>query len=64
MTSTTDKIKGKYNETAGKGILPTPTIGAVGLLDSTADLIAGQPQAGDIAYRWQTKQAVIFAIKL
>ncbi|MBL4917815.1 phosphoribosylformylglycinamidine synthase subunit PurL [Szabonella alba] len=38
-----------YNETDGKGILPTPTIGAVGLLDSTADLIAGQPQAGDIA---------------
>ncbi|GAB1380341.1 phosphoribosylformylglycinamidine synthase subunit PurL [Pararhodobacter aggregans] len=38
-----------YNETDGKGILPTPTIGAVGLLDSLDDLIAGQPSAGDFA---------------
>ena len=38
-----------YNETDGKGILPTPTIGAVGLLSSLDDLIAGQPQPGDIA---------------
>ncbi len=38
-----------YNETDGKGILPTPTIGAVGLLDSLDDLIAGQPAAGDFA---------------
>jgi phosphoribosylformylglycinamidine synthase len=38
-----------YNETDGKGILPTPTIGAVGLLASTADLIAGRPAAGDRA---------------
>lgn len=38
-----------YNETDGKGILPTPTIGAVGLLNSLDDLIAGQPSAGDFA---------------
>lgn len=38
-----------YNETDGKGILPTPTIGAVGILYSLEDLIAGQPQAGDVA---------------
>jgi len=38
-----------YNETDGQGILPTPTIGAVGLLDSLDDLIAGQPNAGDYA---------------
>ncbi|MCF1710135.1 phosphoribosylformylglycinamidine synthase subunit PurL [Tabrizicola sp. J26] len=38
-----------YNETDGKGILPTPTIGAVGLLDSVDDLIGGQPQEGDVA---------------
>ncbi|MBD3786112.1 MAG: phosphoribosylformylglycinamidine synthase subunit PurL [Sphingomonadales bacterium] len=38
-----------YNETDGTGILPTPTIGAVGLLKSLDELIAGQPQAGDIA---------------
>ncbi|MDO5604472.1 MAG: AIR synthase related protein, partial [Paracoccus sp. (in: a-proteobacteria)] len=38
-----------YNETDGKGILPTPTIGAVGLLETLDDLIGGQPQAGDIA---------------
>ncbi|MFN4098965.1 MAG: phosphoribosylformylglycinamidine synthase subunit PurL [Pararhodobacter sp.] len=38
-----------YNETDGKGILPTPTIGAVGLLDTLDDLIAGQPSAGDFA---------------
>jgi phosphoribosylformylglycinamidine synthase subunit PurL len=37
-----------YNETDGKGILPTPTIGAVGIL-YPGDLIAGQPQAGDLA---------------
>jgi phosphoribosylformylglycinamidine synthase len=30
-----------YNETDGEGILPTPTIGAVGLLGSLDDLIAG-----------------------
>ncbi len=38
-----------YNETDGKGILPTPTIGAVGLLASLDDLIAGQPADGDLA---------------
>lgn len=38
-----------YNETDGTGILPTPTIGAVGLLASMDELIAGKPQAGDLA---------------
>jgi phosphoribosylformylglycinamidine synthase subunit PurL len=38
-----------YNETDGKGILPTPTIGAVGLLASLDEVIAGKPQAGDLA---------------
>jgi phosphoribosylformylglycinamidine synthase len=37
-----------YNETDGKGILPTPTIGAVGILASADDLIAGLPQNGDM----------------
>ncbi len=36
-----------YNETDGTAILPTPTIGAVGLLASLDDLIAGAPVAGD-----------------
>lgn len=38
-----------YNETDGQPILPTPTIGAVGLLDSLDDLIAGLPAAGNMA---------------
>ena len=38
-----------YNETDGKGILPTPTIGAVGLLATLDALIAGLPAEGDIA---------------
>ena len=38
-----------YNETDGSGILPTPTIGAVGLLASVDDLIHGQPAPGDVA---------------
>jgi phosphoribosylformylglycinamidine synthase subunit PurL len=38
-----------YNETDGQGILPTPTIGAVGLLSSVDDIIAGRPVAGDLA---------------
>ncbi len=38
-----------YNETDGKGILPTPTIGAVGILASLDELIAGRPEAGDLA---------------
>ena len=37
-----------YNETDGKGILPTPTIGAVGIL-MLDELIAGQPRDGDVA---------------
>ena len=38
-----------YNETDGSGILPTPTIGAVGLLESLDGLIAGVPSEGDLA---------------
>jgi len=38
-----------YNETDGAPILPTPTIGGVGLLAHTADMIAGQPAAGMLA---------------
>ena len=38
-----------YNETDGKGILPTPTIGAVGILTALDQLIAGQPGDGDVA---------------
>ena len=38
-----------YNETDGQGILPTPTIGAVGVLETLGELIAGQPVAGDLA---------------
>jgi phosphoribosylformylglycinamidine (FGAM) synthase-like enzyme len=38
-----------YNETDGTGILPTPTIGAVGLLAHVDDLIAGRPDEGDLA---------------
>jgi phosphoribosylformylglycinamidine synthase len=38
-----------YNETDGVGILPTPTIGAVGILSSLDTLIAGRPQEGDLA---------------
>ncbi|MCB5410046.1 phosphoribosylformylglycinamidine synthase subunit PurL [Pseudogemmobacter faecipullorum] len=38
-----------YNETDGSGILPTPTIGAVGILASLDDVIAGKPAEGDIA---------------
>ena len=38
-----------YNETDGTGILPTPTIGAVGLLATLDDLIAGLPAEGDVA---------------
>ncbi len=36
-----------YNETDGKGILPTPTIGAVGLFSSLRDIIAGTGKDGD-----------------
>ncbi|WP_435258837.1 phosphoribosylformylglycinamidine synthase subunit PurL [Thioclava sp. FR2] len=38
-----------YNETDGKAILPTPTIGAVGILKSLDDLIHGQAKSGDLA---------------
>jgi phosphoribosylformylglycinamidine synthase II len=38
-----------YNETDGKGILPTPTIGAVGLLTDASQIIGGRPLAGDVA---------------
>ena len=38
-----------YNETDGAGILPTPTIGAIGLIADLDDLIAGLPAAGDVA---------------
>ncbi|SIN95571.1 phosphoribosylformylglycinamidine synthase subunit PurL [Vannielia litorea] len=38
-----------YNETDGQGILPTPTIGAVGLLDSLDQLIDGQARPGHVA---------------
>ena len=37
-----------YNETDGEPILPTPTIGAVGLIEDIDDLIAGEPHAGDL----------------
>jgi len=37
-----------YNETDGQGILPTPTIGAVGLLDTLDDLIAGVARDGHV----------------
>jgi phosphoribosylformylglycinamidine synthase II len=38
-----------YNETDGTGILPTPTIGAVGILKTLDEVIAGRPQTGDLA---------------
>ena len=38
-----------YNETDGTGILPTPTIGAVGLLDHIDDLIKGDVREGHVA---------------
>jgi phosphoribosylformylglycinamidine synthase len=37
-----------YNETDGSAILPTPTIGAVGLLGSLGGLIRMAPRAGDV----------------
>jgi len=38
-----------YNETDGVGILPTPTIGAVGLIAADEDPILGFAQVGDVA---------------
>jgi phosphoribosylformylglycinamidine synthase len=36
-----------YNETSGEAILPTPTIGAVGLLESLGQMIPMAPAEGD-----------------
>ena len=38
-----------YNETDGSGILPTPTIGAVGLIETPDGIINGTAQEGDFA---------------
>jgi phosphoribosylformylglycinamidine synthase II len=38
-----------YNETDGRAILPTPTIGAVGLIEHVDQVIGGLPDAGDLA---------------
>ena len=38
-----------YNETDGQGILPTPTIGAVGLIEAHEDPITGTARDGQIA---------------
>ncbi|WP_341212271.1 phosphoribosylformylglycinamidine synthase subunit PurL [uncultured Limimaricola sp.] len=38
-----------YNETDGTGILPTPTIGGVGLIETTDRAIGTQPREGDVA---------------
>ncbi len=38
-----------YNETDGQAILPTPTIGAIGLIVSEEQLISGLPKEGDAA---------------
>jgi phosphoribosylformylglycinamidine synthase len=38
-----------YNETDGRAILPTPTIGGVGLIASAGELIAGRPSEGMVA---------------
>lgn len=37
-----------YNETEGRAILPTPTIGAVGLLNDLGELIHMAPASGDV----------------
>jgi phosphoribosylformylglycinamidine synthase len=37
-----------YNETDGTGILPTPTIGAVGIIRQTDDMINGQIREGHV----------------
>ena len=37
-----------YNETDGSGILPTPTIGGVGLIAQPGDIINGTAQPGDV----------------
>ena len=38
-----------YNETDGEAILPTPTIGAVGLIAHQDEIIGGVIEAGDVA---------------
>ncbi|MDH5798231.1 MAG: AIR synthase related protein, partial [Paracoccaceae bacterium] len=38
-----------YNETDGQGILPTPTIGAVGLIADASELIDGAAREGHVA---------------
>jgi len=38
-----------YNETDGQGILPTPTIGAVGLFETLDEIIAGTARDGHLA---------------
>jgi phosphoribosylformylglycinamidine synthase len=38
-----------YNETDGTGILPTPTIGAVGLIKTQDELIIGEARDGHVA---------------
>ncbi len=38
-----------YNETDGQPILPTPTIGAVGLVAHLDEIIGGLPEEGDLA---------------
>ncbi len=38
-----------YNETDGTGILPTPTIGAVGLIDHPDDIIGTEVREGHVA---------------
>ena len=40
-----------YNETDGQPILPTPTIGAVGLIDDLDERIAGTPREGHLLLR-------------
>ncbi|MFS4437607.1 phosphoribosylformylglycinamidine synthase subunit PurL [Paracoccaceae bacterium GXU_MW_L88] len=39
-----------YNETDGQAILPTPTIGAVGLIDTLGDLIPREAKDGDTVW--------------
>lgn len=38
-----------YNETDGRAILPTPTIGGVGLIEDQDQIIGVRPEAGDLA---------------
>jgi phosphoribosylformylglycinamidine synthase subunit PurL len=38
-----------YNETDGRAILPTPTIGGVGLVEDLDQIIGARPETGDVA---------------